>query len=198
MSRGMLIALIASVLLAIGAPLVNAYIMAEKFRTYPSFRVDIAPYDPRDLFYGHYLTFRIDWNWKNKPPEDPAQRFRNRNANIEKCLCVGEGDISPVVHVAECPPERGSLPDCRYTLRGESYSEWTFNNDVDRYYLSETLAKPLETLFLKDGRKFSIDLHVTPDGKSLPGQLYIDGLPLKEFLARNGGTVPGVDTEETP
>ena len=81
MSRRMMIALVASVLLATGAPLVNAYIMAEKFKNYPSFRVDIEPYDPRDLFYGHYLRFRIDWNWKEKPPEDQAQRFR-RNHEI--------------------------------------------------------------------------------------------------------------------
>ena len=197
MSRGMMIALVASVLLATGAPLVNAYIMAEKFKNYPSFRVDIEPYDPRDLFYGHYLRFRIDWNWKEKPPEDQAQRFRRNHGNPKQCLCVGEGDVNPVVQVSECSSSDDALPDCRYTLKGTSYNPWSFENDVNRYYVSETLAKPLEALFLKQGQKFAIDLHVTPDGKSLPGQLYIEGMPLKEFLARNGGKVPGVDTEET-
>lgn len=197
MGKRMTIALIASVLLAVGAPLVNAFIMADKFKKYPSFRVDIAPYDPRDLFYGHYLRFQIDWNWKVKPPEDQAQRFGGHSAP-RHCLCVGEGAVNPVVNVAECPPGGEVLPGCRYTLRGESFNSWSFNNNIDRYYVSETVAKPLETLFMKKGGKFTLDLHVTPDGKSLPGQLYVDDLPLKEYLSRNGGKVPGVIEEETP
>lgn len=198
MSRGILIALVASVLLAVGAPLLNAFLMAEKFKNYPSFQVDIEPYDPRDLFYGHYLMFRIDWNWKEKPPEDGAGRSRMNSSNPQKCLCVGAQKTSPVVNVAECPPAGGALPGCHYTLRGKSYGEWSFDNGINRYYLSETVAKPLETLFLKGGRKFTLDLHVTPGGESLPGKLYIDGLPLKEFLARNGGKVPDVNQQETP
>ena len=186
MSGKMTIAVLLSITLAVGAPMLSAVKKAEQFQKYPSFRAKIEPYDPRDLFYGHYLQFRTAWNWKEKVPEDSQKLYGQRKA----CLCVGEGNFDPVVSVAECPSQGKTLPDCRFTLRGESQGNWNFDNGVSRYYVDETLAKPLEDLFMREKREFSLDLHVTPDGKTLPGLLYIEGVPLKDFIAQNGGTIP--------
>lgn len=186
MSSRMMIAVLLSIALAVGAPLVSALNMAQKFQDYPSIRVDIEPYDPRDLFYGHYLRFAIAWNWGKEAAPQQAQTY----AEERKCLCVGEGENNPTVSVQSCPPKGDVLLDCKYTLRGKSWNASHFDNGVNRYYVDETIALPLEHLFTREKRKFTLDLHVTPDGKSLPGQLYIDDVPLKEFLAKNGGKVP--------
>ena len=76
MTKGTAIALVLSVLLAVGAPLLNALHMTQQYKHYPSFRVNIEPYDPRDLFYGHYLRFRTAWNWKDAPPPEERRNLR--------------------------------------------------------------------------------------------------------------------------
>lgn len=185
MKSRFMIAATLSVALAVGAPLANALMTAQKFRDYPSFRVKIEPYDPRDLFYGHYLRFQTTWNWKDKTPEN--NQF---HGSREACLCVGEGDTNPVVSAASCPPAGENLPNCRFTLRGTLYGNSRFDTGVNRYYVDEALAKPLEDLFVREKRDFSLDLHVTPEGKTLPGELYVEGERLKDFVARHGGRIP--------
>lgn len=197
MTKGTAIALVLSVLIAVGAPLLNAVRMTEQYKHYPSFRVTIEPYDPRDLFYGHYLRFRTAWNWKDAPP--PEER-RSRRVGYQKdsCLCVTDGDENPLVYKVACPPPETKVPECRHVLRGESHGEGSFETGVDRYYLDETAALPLERQFRDGKKKFTLDLYVTPDGGALPGKLYIEDIPLENYIKRNGGKVPDVDRPENP
>lgn len=190
MTNKMTIAVVLSILLAVGAPLVSAISMAKKFQDYPSIRVDIEPYDPRDLFYGHYMQFQIKWNFKNTKPEEVQTSYQEKKS----CLCVESGAVNPPVSVTQCAPNN-EKPGCVYNLTGKSWNHDHFDNGVHRYYVDENIAMPLEDLFVKEGRRFSLDLHITPDGESLPGILYIDDLPLKDFIAKNGGKIPEVKTE---
>ena len=191
MNDKMTIAVILSIVLAVGAPLLSAISMAKKFEDYPSIRVDIEPYDPRDLFYGHYMQFQIKWNFKNtKPPETPASYQEKKS-----CLCVQEGAVNPAVTVTECAPAE-ETHGCVYRLKGKSWNQDHFDNGVHRFYVDENIAMPLEELFVKEGRRFSLDLHITPDGESLPGKLYVDDLPLKDFIEKNGGKIPEAKTED--
>ena len=191
MKDKMTIAIVLSIVLAVGAPLVSALKMAKNFQDYPSIRVAIEPHDPRDLLYGHYMEFQIKWNFKRSNPEETQTSYQEKKS----CLCVEPGAVNPSVSVTECkPPDKTQA--CAYFLKGKSWQKDHFDNGVHRYYVDETIAMPLEDLFVKEGRRFSLDLHITPDGESLPGQLYVDELPLKEFLARNGGKVPGVIQEK--
>lgn len=183
MKSRFMIAAVLSVALAVGAPLANALMTAKKFRDYPSFRVKIEPYDPRDLFYGHYLQFQTVWNWKDKA-------WQKDHEGGSACLCVGEGAENPPVSLSACPPAGGNLPDCRFILRGTKVWNSGFDTGVHRYYVDEALAKPLEDLFIREKRDFSLDLHVTPGGKVLPGELYVEGERLKDFVARHGGRIP--------
>lgn len=187
MTRTMTIAIVLSILLAVGAPLVNAFTMAKQFKDYPSVRIDIEPYDPRDLLYGQYLRFRPAWNWKKDASVDAKERVcSGKNC----CLCVGEGDVNPSVSVALCPPKGEVLDSCRYILRGQSWRNDHFENGMNRYYVDETIAKPLEDMFMKDKKKFSLDMHITPSGKSMPGELYIEDVPYKDFLSQQKTTTP--------
>lgn len=197
MTKGMIIVLILSVILAVGAPLLNALHMTQQYKTYPSFRVVIEPYDPRDLFYGHYLTFRTAWNWKDAPL---AQERQGRRGPYQKnsCLCVEEGNENPPVYKVTCPAAGAVLPQCRHILKGESYGEQSFEARVNRYYLDEAAAMPLERQFRDGKKKFTLDLYVTPGGKALPGQLYVEDVPLEDYIKRNGGRVPDVDRQDNP
>jgi hypothetical protein len=192
MNKNMTVAIMLSIVLAVGAPLISALSMAKKFQDYPSILVEIEPYDPRDLLYGQYLHFQIKWNWE-KPASPESQMYEQKSA----CLCIGEGSVNPPVSLMECSASK-AVSSCTYSLKGKSWGENHFENGIHRYYVGEDIAKPLENLFVKEKRKFSLDLHITPDGETLPGELYIEDEPLKEFLARNGNTVPGVIVEETP
>lgn len=197
MTKRMTIALILSVLLAVGAPLLNALHMAQKFKDYPSFRVKVEPYDPRDLFYGHYLTFRTAWNWKDTPPKGASLDLRGGHQE-NSCLCVTDQAENPYVYKVSCPPAGAGIPECLHILRGESYGRQSFETGVDRYYLDETAAMPLERQFRDGKKKFTLDLYVTPRGKALPGQLYIEDIPLEDYIKRNGGRVPDVDSPDNP
>lgn len=179
MNRTMTIAVLVSILLAVGAPLVNALHLAKQFKDYPSVRVDIEPYDPRDLLYGQYLRFRPVWNWNKDARVDGDIRACSGR---DCCLCVGEGEVNPTVSLTVCPPKSEAMGSCHYTLRGQSRGADNFDNGLGRYFVDETLAKPLEDLFVRDKKKFSLDIHITPSGKSMPGELYIEGIPYKEFL----------------
>jgi hypothetical protein len=190
MSRKKTIFVTLSILLAVGAPLVSALKMAQQFKDYPSIRVDIEPYDPRDLLYGHYMQFQTTWNWKENAGPGGTRVCDGDHC----CLCVDEGDVNPEVSLSQCPAKGELLPGCHHTLRGTSWGNTNFENGVHRYYVDEKIAKPLEDLFVREKKKFSLDLHITPAGKSLPGQLYVDGLPLKEFIAKNGGIIPASQT----
>lgn len=179
MSRSVTIAVVLSILLAVGAPLANALFLAKQFKDYPSVRIDIEPYDPRDLLYGQYLRFRPVWNWNKEAGVDAAERVcRGKDC----CLCVGEGEVNPAVTVSICPPGGGATGACNHTLRGQYWGDENFENGLGRYFVDETLAKPLEDMFVRDKKKFSLDIHVTPSGKAMPGELYIEGIPYKEFL----------------
>ncbi len=187
MSRSVTMAVVLSILLAIGAPLANALRMADQFKDYPSVRVDIEPYDPRDLLYGQYLRFRPVWNWNKDVQPDKNARICNGK---ECCLCVGEGEVNPSVSLAVCPPKGESLATCRYTLRGQSWNNDHFENGLGRYFVDETVAKPLEDMFVRDKKKFSLDVHITPSGKTMPGELYIEGVPYRDFLDRQKAATP--------
>lgn len=174
-----------SLLLAVGAPLLNALVMNHRQETYPTIRVDIEPHDPRDLLYGRYMTFTTKWNWK-----DGQAQYACISENC--CLCVGEGDVNPPVSLTSCPaaPET-DLPHCRHVLKraGRSFGA-NFDSGVNRYYVDENIALPLEQLFRSRQEKFSLTLHIAPDGRTSAGELYVGDMPLKEYLVKKGGRIP--------
>lgn len=68
MARYKVFALYAALALAVIAPLFSAYVAHRAQAMNPVIRVDIEPYDPRDLMYGHYMQFVIRWNWDEHKP----------------------------------------------------------------------------------------------------------------------------------
>ncbi len=183
MTRYKTIAIYAALALAVIAPLVSAYVAHKAQTSYPLIRVDIEPYDPRDLMYGHYMRFAVKWNW-NENKETEVQ-------DGEQCLCIGEGAINPPVFPTVCP-----LPDeqgfsCTAILKGHltrfpaapnGEMEYRFIIPNDRYYVDETIARPLEKLFFDKKEEFSVGLSLRPNGTASLEKMYVSGKPLEDYI----------------
>lgn len=183
---------IASIVLAVAMPLFGAFKAHKEMRSYPVVKFDIEPYDPRDLLYGHYMTFQINWNWKQNAGKSACE-------GQDCCLCVGDGDVNPEVSVSQCPKKGETLPACKYIIPGGSYpgfapegetADPTFDADINRFYVDERFALPLENLFRDQKEKFSIGLGMKSHGKPVVEKLYVGGKSLTEYAAEHGGTIP--------
>ncbi len=180
MKKGFLIAALFSLALAILVPAGLALKFQSRMASYPEIRVDIEPYDPRDLLYGHYMTFRINWNIK------PAKDLPS-----DSCLCVGDGIASPEVSPIVCPAPSDVPPACAHVIRGGSYyGDNHYDIGINRYYVDEEFALPLEKLFRDQKEKFQIGLHIAPDGRVFVGKLYVGGKTLADYAAGHDGKIP--------
>ena len=181
-------AFIASVVIALLVPLLIAVQANRNMASYPVVKFEIEPYDPRDLLYGHYMTFAFKWNWKGGSPDKTACSGENC------CLCVGEGDL-PEVSLSACPADNAApLPSCRHMVKGRYSGGEFFDVGINRYYVDESIALPLEKLFRDKKEKFSLALGLKPNAKPVVGTLYVGDQTLKDYLSTHDGRVP----EEQP
>jgi len=167
-----------SIALAIIVPLLNAYKVKMDRASYPVVKFEIEPYDPRDLLYGHYMNFAITWNWKG------GEQNNSACSSADCCLCVGEGDNNPKVHLLKCnAPEKSS---CKHVIEGFHSGVLT---NLNRVYVDERIALPLEEIFRQKKEKFSIGLFMPPDGNPAIERLYVAGKPVNEYVDEKGGTL---------
>lgn len=171
-------ALIASVLIAVLIPLAAAYKAHMEQRSYPVVRIAVEPYDPRDLMYGHYMRFFFLWNWKENAVA----------VNGEACLCVGEGNDNPPVSMMSCRVayEGGA---CAHIIKGRYQGMQRFDVGINRYYVDEKVALPLEKLFRDKKEEFSVGLALRPDGAPVLEKLYVSGMPLEEYIRLHRNTL---------
>ncbi len=193
-------AAILSVILAIGLPLSLAWKSQLALKTAPIIKVKVEAYDPRDLLYGHYLTYRHVWNWKDGTPQakgDTTHVIYDKDS----CLCVDAGDVDPQVQLLPSCPAPGETPACAHIIRGIYQGSGQFDPGINRYYVGETVALPLEGMLrstlpswspegneipgkpLPPEQTFRIGLGLLPNGKSVVEKLYIGDQPLDEYLA---------------
>ncbi len=191
-----------SILLAVLMPLFGAFKAYSDIQSAPVVRFEIEPYDPRDLLYGHYMTFQIKWNWK----EDKTVLSSSEN-NV--CLCVGETTVNPEVSAVLCANKEEEGSSCKYLIPGHYYASparddaeqiQTFDADINRYYVDERFGLPLEKIFRDKAGVFSIGLGMKENGKPVVENLYVDDLPLKEYIDQNGESLlaPEPEPEQQP
>ena len=177
----------ASIFLAIFLPMLTALKAHQDMASYPIVKIEIEPYDPRDLMYGHYMQFAFKWNWKggSAVKEDCTSR--------DCCLCANTQD-NPEVSLMTCPPAGQDTPSCKYILKGRYFGGDRFDIGINRYYVDEKIALPLEKLFVDRKEKFFLGLGTAPNGKTIIEKLYIGDQSLSDYLASHDGRVP----QETP
>ncbi len=183
------ILLFAALALAVFLPLTAAIKAKIDLGKAEVIRVDIAPYDPRDLLYGHYMQFQFNWNWKN------IEETANACTNYKNCcLCVEEGKDNPAVSVMNCDAAQ-NLPVCKYSIKGKSYGPNQFDTGLNRFFVDERFALPLEKIFRAGQEKFRVGLFVRDGAKPVLEKLYVGDKSLEDYLAFHGGTVPDVQEE---
>lgn len=194
-----------SILFALALPLLNAVAAHKAQKEWPIVKFLIEPYDPRDLLYGHYMTFQFKWNWSKNAQTDACY-------GDDCCLCVGAGDYNPEVYATNCPPKGETLPSCKHILKGSYYGQpateeeqiptHNFQIGIDRFYVDESLALPLEHLFRTQKEEFAIGLGMNPAGKPVVEQLYVGNKRLHAYVAEKGGSLsipePAIDETITP
>jgi uncharacterized membrane-anchored protein len=180
MMRHRTLLMILSILLAVVVPLFTALKSHKAVSNAPVIKVEIEPYDPRDLLYGHYLAYTVKWNWKNSKPDETACQ------NGACCLCVGAGSENPEVSLRACsPPKNAPAKECSYEIQGEYRGGNIFDIGIDRYYVDEEIALPLENIFQQKTEKFSIGLAMTPH-KPVLEKLYVGGMDIFEYVRVHG------------
>ncbi len=142
-----------------------------------AWRVNIAGYDPRDLLYGRYLEFTYDWGKPLGPCPEQGMC----------CLCFEpkDGAPEPVVTRMSCDQAKICAASIEATP-GRRAASGGFNPErPQRYYIPEESAPRLDTLLRQRKHKMSVDLKITPTGRPMLSELYIDDVPWREFLKRN-------------
>lgn len=175
MARHKTLFVIFSILLAVAAPLLMAVKSYQTQKSYPVVKIEIEPYDPRDLLYGHYMTYRYKWNWGNPPDAKICQ-------GGHCCLCLGEGGQDPKAELMACGTEKPG--QCAHLLEGRYYGD-TFDIGLNRYYVDEKIALPLENLFRNKKEAFHVGLSISPKGKPIIEKLYVGGQAVNEYVAEH-------------
>lgn len=144
------------------------------------YRLEIEGYDPRDLLRGHFLIFR--YKWPDNADDIADGTFEHEN---QVCACLSGNPQKPDVHFEKCAPASSSSPTCnKPILMADWVSRWTLQPDesLRQFYIPEQHARMLEDMLRSNRHKFEVGLVPQGEGKGRVKELYIDGIPLDQFL----------------
>jgi hypothetical protein len=128
----------------------------------------IGGYDPRDLLKGHYLTYRILFDW------DEEKKDCGKNSEIlDCCLCL-QREMSKV-ETMECEIASNS---CDGVIKEK------FLPQLRKFYIPENRSKILENL-VRSG-KAEILLSINRKGYPSVKDLLINGEPWKQAVQQEG------------
>ncbi|NPD65164.1 hypothetical protein HPQ61_00170 [Acetobacteraceae bacterium] len=134
-------------------------------------RVPITGYDPRDPLRGHFLGYRIVWNWLGgQPPAETA------------ALCVTSRASNPPVRPL---PLLGD-PSCLLMVRlaPGPYRSFMPVGISDELFIPEERADSLQSALRSGGAAMTIDLAVSKDGTARLVTWHIDGRTIAEWDSR--------------
>jgi uncharacterized membrane-anchored protein len=129
----------------------------------------ITGYDPRDLLRGHYLRFRIKYDW---------QETKNKcvdKYNCGYCLTKIKNQQAPKVQIVD----KTIAQQCDGFML---YNE--LQTPLNRFYIPEKYAQKAETI-LQNARQNNtafLRLSISTQGKAQIVDLLIDGKPLNQLL----------------
>jgi uncharacterized membrane-anchored protein len=145
------------------------------------FKFHTAPVDPYDAFRGRYVSLRIE---QNALPIPSGAQWKNG----QEVFALIETDTNGFSRLGEL---RGTRPDGRpyLTVRVNQIAGQTayLRVPLDRYYMEENLAPEAEQAYREHSRATNRTAYITVrvrDGNGVVENLWIDGTPIHEFLAR--------------
>ncbi len=187
--------IIASILLAVFLPLSIALKAEMDYKNAKIIKVEIEPYDPRDLMYGHYMQFRIKWDWKGGKANQEACTASATNMPFDAgcCLCLEGEDEKQQASLHKCGPDVPKT--CNFVIPSKNYYGGDdFPIGIERFYVDERFALPLEAIFRGGKEKFFVSLAMRAKGNPILKDLYVGDLSLPEYVDKHGGSIP----EELP
>jgi uncharacterized membrane-anchored protein len=172
-------ALMATAQLAVPAWMIVSH--EQTLRTGEVFKFRTAPVDPYDAFRGRYVWLRIEQDSLPVPPG--AQWTRG-----QEVFALIETDTNGFSRLSEL---RATRPDGRpyLAVRVNWVVGQTANLRVplDRFYMEESLAPAAEKAYREHTRASERKAYITArirDGSGVIENLWIDGVPIREFVAR--------------
>jgi len=131
--------------------------------------IAITGYDPRDLLRGHYLRFRLAYNW-----QDTKNECSGGSTGCSYCL-TNIGEQAPKVQIV----------DTQIAKQCDGFMQYEdLQTPLNRFYIAETQAKLAEDIL----RQARIDntaylrLSINIKGEPRIVDLLIDGRPLEQLL----------------
>lgn len=131
-------------------------------------RVPITGYDPRDPLRGHFLRYRIAWNWLGGEP-----------AANTAALCVTTRTDNPPVR--PLPPQGD--PSCPLMLRLAPGDSFVFMpvGVPNELFIPEERAGALQSVLQSGGAAMTVDLATARDGTARIKGWHIDGKTIAEW-----------------
>jgi hypothetical protein len=126
----------------------------------PTIQVAIEGYDPRDMFRGHYLQYRVSTEGRRERDAYP----------MHACAGPARGAVSPV-YLFDAQASEGL---CQYALPVH------FVQGLHRFYVQQTSAPELEKALM--GGRAQVTLRVISDTHVAVEHLLIDGKPWRSAL----------------
>ena len=160
------------VLIAVAIPfiLLSLLIIRAEYhiRTGDQWSFEITGYDPRDLLRGHYLQFRLAYDWDSG--KDTC------NSGQDCCLCLTDTEKKmPKVHKTNCEIAKTQC---------DGYMLSEHQSSLNRFYIAESEAKRAEDILRQarvDNNAFlSVSINARGEPKII--DLLIGEKPISELL----------------
>lgn len=146
-----------------------------------SFRFRTAPVDPYDVFRGRFVALQVS---PNSAPLSNSQQFAV-NKKVFAQLGEDNDGFAKIIAISANRPAGSDYVACRVNSFTDSlvYLQFPF----ERYYMDEHAAPAAEAAYREHSREEVGDVYLTvrvKDGDAVLEELYIEGMPIREFLRR--------------
>ncbi len=164
--------------------LVPGYMIHEQettLREGTPYRFRTAPVDPYDPFRGRYVRLRIE---TSAAPAAPGEEI-SKGDRVYVLLGRDEEGFARLLSASRTPPAQGDY--LRLKARYVSGSSVQLVLPFDRYYAEESLAPEIESAYRRNSRRESRNAFIAVrvrDGQGVIEELYIEDLPVREYLRR--------------
>jgi len=146
------------------------------------FRFRTAPVDPYDAFRGRFVALQVFQNFGTLSSREKLA------ANKKVFAQLGEDNdgFAKIIAISASRPPANDYVACRVNSLTDSlvYLQFPF----DRYYMDEHAAPAAEAAYREHSRREVQEVYVTVrvrDGNAVVEELFIGGMPIREFLRKN-------------
>ncbi|TLM63957.1 MAG: hypothetical protein FDZ69_12030 [Deltaproteobacteria bacterium] len=171
--------LVAAVQLAVPGYMI--YEQETTLRMGSPYRFKTAPIDPYDPFRGRYVQLRIE---ASSTRAAEGEQIRPGDW-VYVPLATDEDGFAQLLPASLTPPAQGDylLLKARYASGSAVHLVLPF----DRYYAEETVAPEIEAAYNRNSRREQRNAFIAVRvraGKGVIEELFIDNLPVREYLQR--------------